>query len=375
MKTNGVRTLLLLGVAALLIPAGALAQQEADEDESAQQTDDVIIVTGTSAARSEFNTPQSVNQFDEVEIRKFTSNSQADILTQLPGVSAEGGGGEVATNFFVRGLPSGGQFQFTPLEYDGIPAFTTFGLNSSAFDVYYRNDLGIDRLEYVTGGVSNLFGPGSVAGIINYISKTGGPENEGTAQIEWSNRGRFRGDIYSSGPLGGPDTNTFYAVSGYYREDEGPLDSGLDTEGFQLRGNLKREFADGSGSFTLYGQAIDDRVQFFLPLPLDGDSRERVRGNDGKVVFTANTAEAGQLRFATPDGVFESPIEDGVETQGGSIAAVLDKDLGDGWGLNVKAKYARYDHSFNLFLDGDGVVNLPETLGDFLDNRGLGDIS
>ena len=108
----------------------------------------------------------------------------------------------MAANVFVRGLPSGGQYQFTPLEYDGIPVLSTFGLNSSAFDVYYRNDLGLDRLEFVRGGVSNLFGPGSVAGLINYISRTGSDQLRGTAQFEYAERGRYKGDLAVSGPLG-----------------------------------------------------------------------------------------------------------------------------------------------------------------------------
>ncbi len=371
MISNNLRKILLASAATIIAPIGAFAQ---DGSTDSATTDDVIIVTGTTKGRTGFDSPQSVNSFPEEDIRKFTAASQADVLTQLPGIAAEGGGGEVATNFFVRGLPSGGQFQFTPLEYDGIPVFSTFGLNSSAFDVYYRNDLGIERLEYVTGGVSNLFGPGSVAGIINYISKTGGPESEGTAQVEWANRGRFRGDIYQSGPIGGDDSNTFYAISGFYRHDEGALVSGLDTEGFQLRGNIKHEFTDGSGSFTVYGQYIDDRVQFFLPLPLDGDTRERAIGNDGKEVFTLNTAQAAQLSYMTPDGRFETPIEDGVLTEGGSLAFVLDKDLGEGWNINAKAKYATYDHQFNLFLDGDGLTNLPLAASDYVDELGLGGI-
>jgi len=371
MITRKLRNILLASTAATIAPIGAFAQDGSDD---AATTDDIIIVTGTAKGRTGFDSPQSVNAYPEEDIRKFTAASQADVLTQLPGIAAEGGGGEVATNFFVRGLPSGGQFQFTPLEYDGIPAFSTFGLNSSAFDVYYRNDLGIERLEYVTGGVSNLFGPGSVAGIINYISKTGGPESEGTAQIEWANRGRFRGDIYNSGPIGGEDSNTFYAISGYYRHDEGTLVSGLDTEGFQLRGNIKHEFSDGSGAFTVYGQYIDDRVQFFLPLPLDGDTRERAIGNDGEEVFTLNTAQAAQLSYMTPDGRFETPIEDGVLTEGGSLAFVLDKEIGNGWNINAKGKYATYDHQFNLFLDGDGLTNLPFTTDDYVDELGLGGI-
>ncbi|MBT8090421.1 MAG: TonB-dependent receptor [Gammaproteobacteria bacterium] len=363
------KTVLLFTTVAAFVAAPTIGfAQDDDSDEVIEE----IITTGTAVERTEFETPQTVTQFSEDEVRQFTSSSQADILTQLPGVSAEGGGGEVATNVFHRSLPSGGQFSFNPLLYDGIPTFTTFGLNSSAFDVFYRNDLGIKRTEFVSGGVSNLFGPGSVAGIINYISKTGGPENTGTVQIEAAEEGRFKGDYFFSGPLGDDNSDTFYAVSGYYRFDEGPLQSGLDTQGFQLRGNLKREFSDGSGSVTLYGQAIDDSVQFFLPLPLDGTSRERVAGNDGAEVFTMNTAEAIGLSYDTPDGRFTTPIRDGVLTKGTSIAVVLDKDLTSDWTMNAKIRYAQYDHQFNLFLDGDGIgPNTPETQAEYLTNRGV----
>ena len=347
----------------LAVPGLTVAQ---DDDEAIEE----IVVTGTGVARTSFETPQSVVQFSEEDYRQMNFNSQADILTQLPGVSAEGGGGEVATNVFHRALPSGGQFSFNPLLFDGMPAFTTFGLNSSAFDVFYRPDLGIERAEFVAAGSSNLFGPGSVAGIINYISKTGGPDPEGTLQVEMAEEGRFRGDYYFSGPLGGGDT--YYALSGFYRFDEGPLDSGLDTQGFQLRGNLRHEFDDGSGSVTVFGQLIDDKVQFFLPLPLDGNSRERVNGNDGATVYTMNTVDAIGLSYDTPDGRFTTPIGDGVVTKGQSIAAVLDKDIGSDWSLNAKVRYAAYDHQFNLFLDGDNVgPNVPETQADYLANRGI----
>ncbi len=114
---------------------------------------DVIIVTGTSRARAAFNTPLAVTTLGEARLQKLASSSQADILNTIPTLKADAGGGEVASNIFVRGLPSGGQYQFTPLMYDGIPVLSTFGLNSSAYDVYYRNDLGIDRLEFVQGGV------------------------------------------------------------------------------------------------------------------------------------------------------------------------------------------------------------------------------
>ncbi|MBV8686613.1 MAG: TonB-dependent receptor [Alphaproteobacteria bacterium] len=331
-----------------------------------------IVVTGTSRGRAAINTPLAVTTFDDSRLAKLNVSSQADVLNSIPTIKADAGGGEVASNVFIRGLPSGGQYQFTPLMYDGIPVLSTFGLNSSAYDVYYRNDLGIDRLEFVRGGVSNLFGPGSVAGLINYISKTGGDEHHGVIQLEAAERGRYRGDVAVSGPLG---DNLHYAVSGYYRSDRGPLRTGLDTEGGQIRANLKYRFADGSGSIILYGQWIDDQVQFYLPIPLNGTTRSRVAGNDGKKVFSVQTPAVAGIGYNTPDGPFQTDITDGVRTRGGQLALVFDKKLGDGWGLNGRIKYSDYKHRFGLSSDGDGVINVPETLQSFLTNRGLGSLA
>ena len=146
----------LLSIAALLAAPLTVTAQDATPETEGNQLEE-IVVTGTSLARASVDTPLAVTSFDEQRLAQLTANSQADILNSVPTIKAEGGGGEVATNVFIKGLPSGGQYQFTPLMYDGMPVFSSFGLNSSAFDVYYRNDLGIERLEFVRGGVSNLF--------------------------------------------------------------------------------------------------------------------------------------------------------------------------------------------------------------------------
>lgn len=350
---------------------GNQAPATAPQDVARQE--DVIIITGTSRARAAFNTPLAVTSLGEARLQKIAASSQADILNTVPTLKADAGGGEVASNIFVRGLPSGGQYQFTPLMYDGLPVLSTFGLNSSAYDVYYHNDFGIDRLEFVQGGVSNLFGPGSVAGLINYLSKTGTDNFRGTAQIEVAQRGRARGDLAVSGPLGG---NTYYAFSGFVRYDEGPVKTDLKTKGYQVRGNIKHRFADGSGSITVYGQYIDDQVQFYLPIPLNGSSRNRIAGNDGDTVYQVLFRDGLRgLRFNTPDGPFTTDADDGVLTRGGQAAIAFDKQLGNGWGINGRTKYSKYRHQFALWSDGDGVINVPETLQSFLTNRSLGSLA
>lgn len=365
MRLNKISTCIALSLSVSSVNALAEEPVKNEDIES-------IVITGTSKGRLVSSTPQSVTVMGEFEVAKLASGSQADILRSIPGIKVEGGGGEVATNLQVRGLPSTGQFQFTPLLVDGSPVFSTFGLNSSAFDVYTRSDLGYEKIEFVRGGVSNLFGPGSVAGIINYQSKVGQEESESTIQLEVAEEGRMRADFATSGALSTKE-DLYYALSGFYRYDEGPIDTGLPTEGYQLRGNIHKEFDDGS--FTLFAQAIDDSVQFFLPFPLDAETQERTPGNDGNDVNSAQTVHASGLSYQSADGRFESPIQNGVSTKGGSIAFSLDKDLTDDLSLNAKARYANYKHQFNLFLDGDGLVNVPETQEEYLANRELGDLA
>lgn len=312
---------------------------------------ETVVVTGTFATRTQKETPLSMTYLSSKKLTQLQANSQADVLRTVPGITAEGGGGEVASNIFVRGLPSGGQYQFTPIQIDGMPVLSTFGLNSSAHDVYFRNDLGFQNLEFVRGGISTLFGVGSVAGIINYNSKTGSDVPESIVQLEWANQGRYKTDFFTGGSFG-EGTNTYYAFSGTYRYDEGPLQTGFASEGVQFRGNIKKVF--DKGTFTLSGQYIDDVAQFFLPLPLDGGTRERVTGNDGEVVNTLQTSNAGEMSFRTPDGFYQSPVRDGSRTTGGFVMANFNQYLGNGFKFNAKLRYSRYQHEFNFFLDGSG---------------------
>jgi len=356
---------------AMLVSLSVGAQEQADDIENkGTQVLEELIVTGTSVSRSASDLPLSVTSLDDEQITRFGTQNQADILRNVPGLRAEGGGGEVAVNLRVRGLPSAGQFQYTPLQYDGVPIFNTFGLNSSSFDVLFRTDLGISKLEFVRGGVSNLFGSSSVAGVLNYRSKNGQDDPGSKVQLELAEEGRARFDFYNGGQLG---DSTYYALSGFYREDSGAIDTGLDTEGGQLRGNIKHIFDDGS--LTVSAQLIDDGAQFFLPYPLaDGGvgNRRRPTGNDGRTIFTTNSPEAADLGFNTPAGRFDTPIEDGVITKGGFIALDYQKEFGEGWSLNTKAKLADYDHEFNLFLNGDGLGGLPFNTNDYLNSLGYG---
>ena len=71
---------------------------------------DEIVVTGSFSGKTQKESPMSMTVVNAKKLQMLTSNSQADILRTIPGITAEGGGGEVASNVFVRGMPSGGQY-------------------------------------------------------------------------------------------------------------------------------------------------------------------------------------------------------------------------------------------------------------------------
>src|SRR5215203_991847 len=320
-----------------------------------------VVVTATSTRRTQITMPLSITSYNESKIEKIKYNSNADILRGIPGISAENGGGEVASNIFVRGLPSGGQYQFTPLQFDGMPVVATMGLTSSAPDVYFRNDLGISRLEFVRGGAATLYGAGSVAGIVNYTSKVGTDVQRTNIETEFVTPQKIRFDFNTGGPVN--NNGLYYNLSGMYRYDKGPIISGIPSNGYQFRGNVRKVM--DNGSFTIYAQYINDQVQFYSPYHLGPGVAENnkivagdnalPKGWDGEDITTMMTDDVVNLTVRTPNGFYQSHAGNFVSTRGGYIMADLQHNFSNDWKLSVKLRNANYKHEFNFFnTDGNG---------------------
>ncbi len=308
---------------------------------------DQVIVTGTATSRKQKEATGSLTQLNAKQLQGTSGFSLADVLRVIPGVHAENGGGEVASNIFVRGLPAGGQYKYTPLEEDGMPVQATGYLTSSAQDVYFRSDLGIQNLEFARGGSVALFGNGSPLGVFNNISKKGSDVPETIVKFTTASQGMKRMDFNTSGPVA---DKWRYNLSGFYRYDNGPIITGLTTQGFQVRGNVTRLLE--KGFVRVYARILNDQDQFFLPVPHPVGTYEAAKGNDGQPITTLNTLYAANFSMVTPNGTINSTAGSSVYAKGSSFMFEFANSLGEGWDLQAKMRLSNFVHRFDFFSPG-----------------------
>lgn len=306
-----------------------------------------LIVTATREAVAQQDATLSVTLMPIEKINKFQPQSVAEVLRTVPGIHAEEGGGEVAVNSFLRGLPSPGQFRYQTLQEDGMPVRSVPGGEFSAEDVFFRFDQNVRALEVVKGGVSSLFGINAPAGTINFISKTGGDILTSSVGFTAGQRDVYRVDLNTNGPLG---ENWRFNLGGFYRFDDGPRKSGLSTRGLQFKGNITR-LLEG-GHLRLYFKYIDDKVQFLLPFAHRRETQEPAIRESG----TQNSDAAADFTVPTPTGQglfpgsFSSTMDRGVLTRGTSTMFEVYQEFGDGWSVENKVRWMDMDHEFNIFI-------------------------
>ncbi|RMF58686.1 MAG: hypothetical protein D6743_17375, partial [Calditrichaeota bacterium] len=177
---------------------------------------ETVVTTATRVGRTQKEATTSMAVISAKRIERMQPQSVAEVLRTVPGIYAEEGGGEVAVNSFVRGLPAPGQFRYQTLQENGIPVRSLPGGFISAEDVFFRQDLNIRTLEVAKGGASTLFGINAPGGIINYLDKTGGSVMQSTLRFTAGEKDYYRTDFNTNGPLG---DRYYFNIGGFYRFD------------------------------------------------------------------------------------------------------------------------------------------------------------
>lgn len=344
------------------VPAGGSVEVNFDLASDPMRAE-AVVVTGTRSERVTKEATVSAAVIDNVQLTKLAPNFNiADAVRTIPGIHAENGGGELASNVFVRGIPSPGQQRYLMMLENGMPVQSA--INLSAEDVLLRQDQNLDRVEVVKGGNSTVFGVSRPGGIINYIDKVGGPTQQNVLQVTTAPSGLYRLDYNSSGPMGDKLT---YNVGGFLRLDDGPLQGGLPTQGMQFKANVTRMLEKGYVRAHL--KIIDDKVQFFLPVPYAKGADVAAVGRAG----TLNTPEAANLIVSGFtggffNGTFQSKMANGILVRGPVATLEFSNEVAPGWQLTSRTRMSNIAHEFNIFLPGSNTNTAAGFAAQYLTN-------
>lgn len=168
-------SLVALAITAALLPLSASAQEP--ESEQVEQTEankkrmpaiEVIRVTGQQISHS-YPETGTVVLIDREQIEAIQPLSTEDVLRRIPGINIKGEEEtSIVSNFGLRGL-SASESKSLLLE-DGVPVAPGLFIGN---DRYFNPRIQrVDTIEVLKGSASLRYGPSTIGGVVNYITKT-----------------------------------------------------------------------------------------------------------------------------------------------------------------------------------------------------------
>jgi len=352
---------------AALVAAPAFAQQKESDNAGLEK----VVVTATSQAKSKMRSSVSVTDVDQDTIKDLGARTEAEVLLLIPGIRTEataGPGGNA--NITVRGLPiSSGGSKYVQLQEDGLPTVQFGDMNFGNNDYWIRFDNNVDNVQTLRGGSSSVFASHAPGAVINYISKTG-KQTGGSVGITSGlnyNEKRFDGDYGDK--LG---AGLYYHVGGYYRVGEGARHTTPNSlEGYQLKGNITKEFNGGKGYFRVNFKLLDEHApttpQTFLAATQSGNyigGFKKVPGYDGTrdSQYSRFNSTMTSVNPATGE-IYTSSLTDGITVKSQSVGFEFHNELNNGWTIDNKFRKSNNSGAFQAqFWD---IKSLSSMLSDF----------
>jgi len=153
-----------------------------------------VVVSAAQVDQPVARVTDSVTIIDRSDLDARQTETASDALRLVPGFNLVANGGRGALmSVFARG----GESDYTLVLMDGLP-LNTFG---GGFDAAHLATADIDRIEVVRGPQSAVYGSGAVGGVVNVISRQGGPIRQ-YVSFEGGQQGTMRLDLATTGSHG-----------------------------------------------------------------------------------------------------------------------------------------------------------------------------
>ncbi len=223
--------------------APAIAQ---DNLAAANPREPIVVVTANRTAQPVERVGQSISVVDSEEIERRQTQSVADILRTLPGVSIiRNGGVGSTTSVFIRGAES----DQTAALIDGVK-LNDPSSPGGGFNFGHLLTGNIERIEVLRGPSSVLWGSQAIGGVINMITRQPTDELAVNLRGEYGYRdtGQLVGNISGkAGPLSAS------AGAGYFRTD------GISAFS-EARGGTERDGYENYGANGNFNLALSDAI-------------------------------------------------------------------------------------------------------------------
>jgi iron complex outermembrane recepter protein len=346
MKLSAVSVIAIL--AAMALPAGAIAQGVTPSSPSNVDGVELVIVTAQKRVERSIDVPVAITAVSGATLSNRQIDGVAGLQALVPSLTFTQSTNDLNNNVRIRGVG-------TSLFNVGLESSVSFVLDGVVLSRQgqgFQDLIDIERIEVLRGPQGTLFGKNASAGVINVVTKRASREIDGTGEVTVSEgrQTRMRGTI--SGPLG---EKTAGRLTGFFNDDPGFVNNAFD--GRTL---------NGGQSFGFRGR-LDYDQNADLSISILSDYRKSEADCCQFQTRTAtNTTLASQLNPVVPGPENRATNINGDtfnNTEQWGLSVQADLSLANGHTLTSITAYRTWDFINNIDVDAlptDTPLQLPQ---------------
>jgi outer membrane cobalamin receptor len=341
--------------------------------------EETIVVSARQVEVAASAAPSAISTFTAKDIARRQLESTADLLRLASGVTvAQSGSRGGLTSVF----PRGGESDYTLVLVDGVRV-NAFG---GGFDFASLPAGEVERLEFVRGPQSAMFGSDAIGGVVHVVTRQGGPP-QASALFEGGSLDTARGVAGGAATLG----RWHLGGSAERLVSDGFTGSAPGTGEPVTNDDMARTAVQGSARFTasrwnLASHARRISTEKGYPGPFGSDpngtfggvdrvsrgwTTDRSAGASGQFAFSPTLRFRGWGSMADLESRFRSPYGDSrFETRRANARVQVDAGFGARLGLSAGSEFLDEDASSTFILSDAGETPIArQVLGTFAEGR------
>lgn len=304
---------------------------------------DTLVVTANRFQQPVNSVLAPTDVVTREDIQRWQSKDLNDVMRRLPGVDiSQSGGMGKSSSLYVRGTES----RHVLVLIDGVP-MARAGI-SNAIDIGQLSVSLVQRIEYIRGPRSAVYGSGAIGGVVNIITMSNdeksqinaGMGSDGYQTYDGIMNKRFGDTIVTA-------AGAYETTRGFNIQPDSPYNGDSDRDGYRNKlfwGGVQHKFNDNvSGFFRGYGYTANSDY--------DQGSYGYVGGNDEAQNYTQSW-DAG-LQYSS--GIYSSQlIANYQHIKDYNYSNDLGRYAGDASLDNMEQRYIQWGNSVEV---GHGAVS------------------